>query len=233
MPSAVDVCNLALSHIGDVADVQSISPPDSSVQAGFCSRFYPIALQSLLEQATWDFTTRRANLALLATNPSTTWLYAYAVPDGLLNTIAVISPLAVDDYTQHFGDVMVDTDAMAWFHPMPDYPNPAEIVYTPQPFAMETGADGIRILLTNVCNAILRYTLLVSDANQFSALFVMALSYQLASMLAGPLIKGDTGAQVSAAMMQKAQAFTSQAKTSDANQRRIELKQSVPWMAGR
>jgi hypothetical protein len=34
-------------------------------------------------------------------------------------------------------------------------------------------------------------------------------------------------------MMQKAQAFTSQAKTSDANQRRIELKQSVPWMAGR
>lgn len=229
MPSAVDICNLALSHIGDVADVQSISPPDSSVQAGFCSRFYPIALTALLEMASWDFATRRVFLAQLATNPASTWRFAYAAPKLLLNAIAVLDSCALDDYNQHWGDA----DEWNRWHPMPDYPNPAEVAYTPQPFVVETQADGTKIILTNVCDAVLRYTLLVTDPTQFSGLFVMALSYQLASMLAGPIIKGDAGATVSAAMLQKAQGFTSQAKTSDANNRRLNVKQSVPWMAGR
>lgn len=226
MPSAVDICNLALSHIGDVADVQAIYPPDGSVQAGFCATFYPIALLSILEQASWDFATRRAGLAALAANPSTTWRNAYAVPDGMLSAIAVLPPYARDDYTEHLGH-------RSWFHPMPDYPNPAANIYTPQPYSIESDADGNRIILTNVWDAVLRYTVTVEDPNAFSALFVMALSYQLASMLAGPLIKGETGMSVSEGMLQKAQAFTSQAKTSDANQRRIELQQSTPWMAGR
>ena len=33
MASDVDVCNLALSHIGDTANVASINPPDGSVQS--------------------------------------------------------------------------------------------------------------------------------------------------------------------------------------------------------
>jgi hypothetical protein len=226
MPSIVTICNLALSHIGDVADVQSISPSDGSVQAGFCSKFYPVALSTLLEQSNWDFATRRVGLAQLADNPSSTWRCAYAAPDGMVNAIAVIPPYALDDYTEHAGH-------KSWFLPQPDYPNPAIVTYTPQPFAIETVDDGTRVILTNVYDAVLRYTVQVSDPNQFSALFVLALSYQLASMLAGPLIKGDTGIQISSAMAQKAQQFTSQAKTSDANQRRIELQQCVPWMAGR
>jgi hypothetical protein len=226
MPSDVDICNLALAHIGDVADVQSISPPDGSVQAGFCATFYPIAVSTLLEQASWDFATRRVGLAALATNPSTTWRQAYAVPGEMLSAIAVLPPYAHDDYTEHIGH-------RSWFHPMPDYPNPANNIYTPQPFSIESDDDGNRIILTNVWDAVLRYTVNADNPNAFSALFVMALSYQLASMLAGPIIKGDVGASTSAAMLQKAQSFTSQAKTSDANQRRIELKQCVPWMAGR
>jgi hypothetical protein len=229
MASVVDICNLALSHVGDVADVQSISPPDGSVQAGFCSRFYPIALKAALEMTYWDFAMRRINLAQLATNPSTTWCFAYAVPDLMLNAIAVLSPCAQDDYSQQWGD----TDNVSWWHPMPDYPNPADVTYAPQPFVLETQTDGTQILLTNVCDAVLRYTLLVTDSTQFSGLFVMALSYQLASMLAGPLIKGEAGMTASAGMLAKAQSFMSQAKMSDANNRHLELKQSVPWMAGR
>ena len=33
MASNVDICNLALSLIGDVAKVSSITPPDGSVQS--------------------------------------------------------------------------------------------------------------------------------------------------------------------------------------------------------
>ena len=72
MPSAVDICNTALSHIGDSANVSSIDPPDGSVQASYCKTFYPIALSSLLEMATWGFSTKRVALAAVD-NPSSTW----------------------------------------------------------------------------------------------------------------------------------------------------------------
>lgn len=232
MPSDVDICNLALSHIGDVADVQSIYPPDGSTQAGFCSRFYPIAITSILEMHTWDFATCRVGLAPLQENPARTWRHAYASPAGMLSAISVLSPHARNDYTERGGH-LDDQWNNRWFRPMPDYPNPADVHYTPQPFSIETDSKGNRIILTDVRDAVLRYTVSVDSPNQFSSLFVLALSYQLASMLAGPIIKGDTGMQVSTSMLEKAAATVSQAKTSDANQRRIELKQSVPWMAGR
>ena len=46
MASDVDVCNLALAHLGDEATVASISPPEGSAQAGHCARFYPMARDS-------------------------------------------------------------------------------------------------------------------------------------------------------------------------------------------
>jgi hypothetical protein len=64
--SEVDICNLALGHIGDSATVSSINPPEGSAQAEHCSRFYPIARDSLLEMHNWGFATKRTNLALLS-----------------------------------------------------------------------------------------------------------------------------------------------------------------------
>ena len=63
MASEVDICNLALSHLGDNATVASIDPPEGSAQAEHCSRFYPIARDTLLEMHNWNFSTRRAVLA--------------------------------------------------------------------------------------------------------------------------------------------------------------------------
>jgi hypothetical protein len=103
----------------------------------------------------------------------------------------------------------------------------------PQPYSVEQDGDGNQIILTNVCGAVARYTIQVDDPTKFSPLFVLALSYLLASMLAGPIIKGEEGATMSAGMLAKFQAFNGQAKTSDANQRRIVVQQRVSWMAGR
>ena len=61
----VTICNLALSHLGDTAAVASIKPPDSSVQAQLCARFYWVARNALLEMAAWGFATRRVVLAKL------------------------------------------------------------------------------------------------------------------------------------------------------------------------
>jgi hypothetical protein len=241
MASVVDICNTALSHIGDTANVTSISPPDGSAQAGYCATFYPIALSALLEMHDWGFATVRSTTAPV-TNPtettwidangntqtSATWRFAYAYPANVVNMIAVLPAHALSDYSANFGELH-----RSWNCAYPDFANPADNVYMPQPYAVEQDGEGNLIILTNACNAVFRYTIQVDDPTKFSPLFVIALSYLLASMLAGPIIKGEEGIQVSTAMMAKASQYKGQAATSDANQRHIVVPQRVSWMAGR
>ena len=40
MASDVDICNMALSHLGARAQISAIVPPDGSVEAGYCARFH-------------------------------------------------------------------------------------------------------------------------------------------------------------------------------------------------
>ena len=151
MASEVDICNLALGHLGDNATVASLNPPEGSVQAQHCARFYPIARDALLEMAYWNFSMRRVALPSLAMDwPE--YKYAYALPGDVLNIIAIQSNDAADDYSTRF----VPTDTPFWSH---NYsPVVAAGRYVPQPFTIETQADGSSVLFTNVENAVLRYT---------------------------------------------------------------------------
>ncbi len=243
--SAVTICNLALSHLGDTAQVASIYPPDQSVQAQLCARFYPIARNSLLEMAAWGFATRRIQLAKVS-NPTVntvtwpsgatetscgTWRFAYALPAGVVNVLAVIPALASNDYQESLGRFEHDHLRAAYaagYMPVPGAP-----LDVPQPYAIETQADGSQIVLTDVPDAVLRYTTLVEDTTKFSALFALALSYLLASMLAGPIIKGDVGIQTAAAMLQAFNGIKGQAEASDANQRKTRVEPAVGWIRGR
>lgn len=96
MPSVVDICNLALSHLGDTGTVASIDPPEGSAQSEHCARFYPIARDTLLELHPWNFATRRATLALLDV-PTWTWEYAYSLPSNTLKVLSVLPPHVDDD----------------------------------------------------------------------------------------------------------------------------------------
>lgn len=84
MASIVDICNLALSHLGNRASVVSISPVDGSVEADYCARFYQVARDEILELGDWSFARTRAALVELLTNPSTTWEHAYALPSDCM-----------------------------------------------------------------------------------------------------------------------------------------------------
>ena len=90
MASEVDICNLALGHLGDNATVASLDPPEGSAQAEHCARLYPIARDTLLEAHNWKFATRRATLAELDVD-SFNWTYAYAEPAGALRIVAILS----------------------------------------------------------------------------------------------------------------------------------------------
>lgn len=83
-----------------------------------------------------------------------------------------------------------------------------------QDFTIESAEDGSPLLYTNVEEAVLKYTILVEDTNRFTPMFGMVLSYDLASMLAGPIPK-DT--RVKKAMFDAAMYYTSVAEAADAN----------------
>lgn len=226
MASTVDIANLALSYLGDTATVSSLNPPDGSAQAQHCARFYPIARTSALELAAWDFATKRAYLAQV-NNSWPMWRFAYAMPSDAMSVLAILPHDALDDYSQR----ACAPNFVPW--PAGYFPPPVDAIYTPQPYSIEMNSAGQQIILTNVCDAVIRYTFDVSDTTKFSGLFTQALAWLLASMLAGPLLKGDAGAAESKRCLQMFQMIESQAETSDANQRNIKPQIATSWIVNR
>lgn len=118
MGSAVDTCNVALSHLGNARRVASIDPPDGSVEADYCATFYPIALKELLEAADWTFARKRVALAPATTNESLVWTYAYAKPSDCLvpRRILTNDPTKFEQDSADFdteGDVLYTNQAEA------------------------------------------------------------------------------------------------------------------------
>jgi hypothetical protein len=90
MATAVDICNLALSQLGDPATLSSLEPPEGSPQADHCARFYPIALKEMLFEHAWSFATRRSVLARLPTEiEGDEQAHAFPLPADCLRVIDV------------------------------------------------------------------------------------------------------------------------------------------------
>ena len=203
MPSKIDICNLALAHLGDEATVSSIAPPEGSAQAEHCARFYPVARDALLEAHAWTFATTRAPLALLADTPPAGWLYAYARPNESMRLLAVLDSSSVDD-----------TDTREF---------PLEISAT----------TGARIILTNTANAVACYTFRQDDPATYPPMFVDALAGLLASYLAGPVVKGSAGVALAKTWATGFAAQIAMAKAADANQRHVKTQHTLGWIEAR
>ena len=226
MASEVDIVNIALAHLGDTATVASINPPEGSAQSEHCARFYPIARDTLLEMHDWGFATKRIALSQLS-YPWPQWEYAYAYPQNVLRIIAILPSDSQDDYSTRFAP----TDVPGY------YQNVSPVIaagrYVPQAYQIESAPDGARIILTDQEQATCRYTEAVTDTTKFPPLFVSTLTWQLASMLAGPILKGDQGAAEGKRCLQMMTVYLAQARASEANQRNIKPEHIVTWMAGR
>lgn len=140
------------------------------------------------------------------------------------NVLAVLSPTATDDYSTQFSPPNSQYYAA---------PIVAAGTYSPQPYTIEIDDNGYRVLYTDQEDAVLRYNALVTDTSQFTPLFTVALSWHLASMLAGPILKGDVGSAEAKRCVQMMSAFLGRAESQDSSQRNIKPEQVVPWMSGR
>lgn len=230
MASEVDIANLALARLGDDATVSELDPPEGSTQAENCATFYPIARDSLLEMHNWKFATTRIALASvdLPSNPG--WLYAYQEPSDCIQLLAVLPPDAPDNYSVQLGNVS------SFFTGAAVTPNTSldnTVLYVPQDYAMETDDSGNSIILTNQEEATGRFVKRIKDTTRFSPLFIDTLAWYLASMLAGPLLKGDVGAAEGKRCLQMAMALLNKASTSDTRQQQIRPQQNVSWIGNR
>lgn len=173
MASVVDICNIGLAHLGSDNQIASISPPDGSVESGYCARFYPIARREMLEMAPWSFSRTRAVL-VETTNASVVWTYAYLLPSDIIKPTRVLSTL-------RFNALLFELR------------NDATGLAVPGSLFDESGSAKYElednVLYTHEPEATLLYRRDVTDSGKFTSLFTTGLGYLMASYLAGPLTR--------------------------------------------
>lgn len=83
--SSIELCSSALVKLG----AESISSfDDGSAEARVASRLYPLLRDALLSTHPWSFATRQSELARLAEVPTTTFEYAYQLPNDFLKALS-------------------------------------------------------------------------------------------------------------------------------------------------
>lgn len=89
MASIIEICNRALSNIGNNRSINSLT--EASKEAGQCSLYFDSCRDAVLADAEWKFATKR--LALADTNnPPQDWAYAYQYPTDCLRIIEIPVP---------------------------------------------------------------------------------------------------------------------------------------------
>ena len=188
MPSQVEICRLSLAHIADAARVNSITPPDSTIQAQHCATFYPIARDKCLAAYDWPFSKTRAPLAeSLVALPNEEWAFVYALPADYIRAIKVLPPGAPRDFPGQ--DFILEHDS----------------------------TENDVLLFTNVPEAVLHYVFRQEETGRYTPGFISALSYLLGSYLAGPILKGRVGMQVKQALYELYESDVRQASAEAAN----------------
>ena len=200
MASVVDICNLALSYLGDEATLASVDPAEGSAQADHCARFFPIALGYMLEQRAWSFATRRVELADLSGIDLGGWKHVYAHPQDCVRIVSLTLP--DDKYYECPQDFIVEA------HPT---------------------FEGARIIRTDADGAVCRYVHDCRGLDSFSQAFSQACAYFLAHLLAGAMLSGASGMKVSEEMLKLFQTALVRATEFDAQQSRHAYDSKAHW----
>ncbi len=237
--ATIDICNMALSHIGETT-ITSLDPAvDPSRNAALCNTFYRRARDPLLQSRQWSFALRRVALVKTLISPSS-WLFGYYVPPEAMTPFALLPQNAIADFSSRSASGTTTGTASAGFTtdgiPLffdDQFSKIAAGVYIPQDYNVETDDQGNRVLFTNLDNAVLRYVSKTVNASRYGNMFITALSYALSALLAGPIIKGRQGLQISREQLQLAGHHHGLAAENDAGHRSSHPKPVTPWLAAR
>jgi len=88
MTSAVQIANLALTHLG-ATPITSFD--DATVEAELCRQYYPLMRDAVLEDHNWSFAMRRVALTPIAEKPVFQYTQIFPLPADTLRVILVSS----------------------------------------------------------------------------------------------------------------------------------------------
>ena len=91
MSTDIDICNLALGHIGK-PEISSFT--EATAEARECRRFYDQSRRALLQMSDWTFARRREALAQVTNDYAERWQVKYTRPAGVLKMLRVLPPRA-------------------------------------------------------------------------------------------------------------------------------------------
>lgn len=194
MPSAVDVANNALANIGARSLISSLT--EDSPEARACNLQYTTVLQTLLRSAHWGFAKKSLTASLLKALPGTPensstpadnlwhesypppgWTYSYAYPSDCLLVRAVLPQL----YGLNSGVPIFSAGNYS----------PPMFSYLPAKFEIandtDTSGNIIRVVATNVTQAILVYTMNADNPDLWDPIFFNAMQDALGGAICIPL----------------------------------------------
>lgn len=202
MASSVDICNMALSLLGDSAEVTSINPPEG-VQAGHCAKWYPIALRTVLERHGWSFATLRVRPTEMSNVDAR--LYgkdnAFAIPS---NCLKILNLQSYEDLSE----------------------NSPERFYAYEMAIVDKNAR--RALFTDIKDPVLTYIVNVETPELFPGYFIDCLVPLLATYLYGPVKRADTTSQAGQNLLKLYESALSRAKNLDAESSMHRREKRIP-----
>ncbi|OVZ82190.1 hypothetical protein [Yersinia kristensenii] len=89
MASEIEICNIALSRIGNSRTINSLT--EKSKEAGVCSLHYEPCRDAVLSDFPWNFAIKRVALADLG-NPPPDWNFSYRYPTDCMRLIEIMVP---------------------------------------------------------------------------------------------------------------------------------------------
>jgi len=94
MSSAVQICNLALSHLDITKRIASFT--EESEEARLLSVFYETTRDVVIKDRRWPFATKIATLGLVEEDPNDDWAYSYRYPSDCLAVRRILSGIRND-----------------------------------------------------------------------------------------------------------------------------------------
>jgi len=191
MPSSeqvtTQVANLAIAHCGISKPIVGLQS-DHRIEAQMCRTFFDLARQTAIRDFPWAWAVKQINPSLVAQYPTPEWLYAYQYPSDALKLTRFMSWRLSNDTRQSripYTLMQPAPNTLSTLTPQPApytlLPGTSLWIYTNWP-----GANGAAGLPT-----ILEYIFDNQNVGQWTPDFILALSYQLASLICTTLTSGD------------------------------------------
>jgi hypothetical protein len=174
--------------LSNCRDARYIEARDEQTeQAIQCDLWYDDTRDELLRRADWGFARKR--LALVPSgDPPAEWVYRYALPADCIMPRGIEDGVRVRTFDQSLK------------------------------YAIEGDGTGHgKVILMDVTDAVLIYTMRVADVAIYPPEFVKALSWELAACIALPLAKSQ---EIVSDTIQKSEAFTGRAIVMNLNEHR-------------